>query len=203
MADFVDILSIIVSIYVGPLQGAFFAFFWNTYPRLAGAYLPWLAYFKDGGTQAIICLFVPLIYAVTGNLMTVIVVYTVIRIILYTLISFILPTRSIMEHIIHSSIAGVTGLIINIFYTKLFGDFFSNLLKAGAVFSWTLFVVATGIILAFSMIVFGFSPKKAGKKMVKNVTEIVKHQIKKNTHTNTADLKKDADDMKFIRDSVR
>lgn len=201
--DFVDVFAVIISIYIGPFQGAAYALFWNIFPRLCGAYRNWLVFVKDGVAQAIVCMFMPLInVAVGGNLLVAVTIFSIIRVPLYLVFCFILPHRNFVEQIIQTSVAGTIIVLVNMLYVKLFGDFFANLLNQGASFSWTLFLIASAIILLFSMTVFGFSPKKVGKNIGKNIKNIVRHQIKKSAEHEKGSERKDVEDIRLIKESL-
>ncbi len=195
--DFIDVFAVIIAIYVGPIQGATFALIWNIYPRLCGAYRPWQVFFKDGGVQAFICLFMPFIHMATGSIVISVLIFSILRIPLYLLVCFMIPHRGLIDQLVQTGAAGTAVIIVNGFYAKLFGNFFTNLLQKGTQFSWILFLIATATILLFSIFVLGFSPKKATKKVGKHIRKVVKNQIrshqKKEEHHD--------DDMQFIKDT--
>jgi len=194
MMDFVDLFSIVIAIYVSPIYAAIYSLVWNIYPWICGhQQLHIVGTLKDGGTQAFLCLFCPLFYAMTKNLVTVVVIFSVLRLILFFLVSLVAPHRTLVEQVFHTIAAGISVLIINVIYANLFGDFFSNLLVKGAAFSWTLFFIATGIIVLFAITVFGISPKEVGKRIsnqVKNVAKTAQHKKKVHHHDNMEELKK-------------
>lgn len=198
LMDFVDIFSIIIAIYVGPFQGAAFALVWNIYPRLAGWFREYISLAKDAVSQAVLCFICPMLYKMTGDLLMVVVIYSVVRLILFWLASLIVPTRSLIVQTLRLIWASFALFLINGFYAKIFGDFFSNLLMEGASFSWTLFFIATIVILVFAIVAFGFSPQKIGKSMGKNIKKIVKHQI----HKSTASRPADTDEIRLINESI-
>ena len=200
LMDFVDIFSIIIAIHINPVYGASFSFFWNLYPRLAGGFKEWPNLLKDAGTQSFVTLLCPIFFAMTGSLEVVVVIYSVLRLIIFWLLNLVLPTRGIVEQTIRLLISGTALLFINILYAKLFGDFFSNLMKKGASFSWVLFFVATVVILLFSILVMGFSPKNAGKNVGKQIRRVVRKQVMKKEDMH--EDKKDDDEIRFIRDSI-
>jgi len=200
LMDFVDIFSIIISIYINPVYGAVFSLVWNLYPRLAGAYKTWPAIAKDSAIQAFVTLLCPLFFAIWGSLAAVVIIYSVLRFVLYWILNIFVPTRGFVEQTIRLIISGVALFFINMLYTQLFGDFFVSLMQEGASFSWALFFIATAVIIVFSVAVFGFSPKKAGKKAIKNVARIVKHQIHR---AEAPKLDQDKEDMRLIRDSFQ
>ena len=98
--------------------------------------------------------------------------------------------------------AGFAIFIINMFYAKMFGSFFENLLIKGAVFSWPLFLLVTIIVLGIFIIVYGFSPKRAVKKAGK-ITKNIAHKFELiNTTQNNNELIEDNEEIRFIRDSI-
>jgi len=200
MLDFVDIFTVIIAIHVGPLQAVAFNMFWNMYTKLAGAYLTWIGTAKDAFVQSFITLFVPLIHIATGgNLVATVAIFSLIRAPLYFLVSLVIPHRSIPEQIFQCIVAGGSVLVINAFYAKIFGDFFENLLKKGAQFSWILFFAATVIILLFAIFFMGFSPKKTSKKIVKRAVNIAR---RKPVHQNTEHHDREMEEMRRIRDNL-
>ncbi|MCB9359085.1 hypothetical protein H6503_04090 [Candidatus Woesearchaeota archaeon] len=202
MLDFVDIFTVFIAVHIGPFEAVAFTLFWNMYPRLCGAYLPWIAVFKDALLQAILALFVPLMYALTGgNIFAVVVIYSILRIPGYILISLILPHRSFPEQVFHCFAAGGSVLLINAFYTKFFGDFFDNLLATGT-FSWMLFLIATVVIVIFSVTVLGFSFTKATRNISKAAVKIVKKNVpvKKRKDEPSDDEQKE---ISFVKESLK
>lgn len=204
LTDFVDIFSIIIALFVGPVQGATFSLIWNLYPRLCGPYHTWPALMKDSGIQAIMYLLCPIFYAITGSLVAVVAIYSILRLFLFWIVSIFLPTRGFIEQTIRLVISGIALFFINMLYVKLFGNFFTNLLGKGATFSWSLFLIATIIILIFSITVLGFSPKKTTKKIGKRIIKIVKNHSERKHHqtTNQDTLKKEIKEMESIKQSI-
>ncbi len=198
MMDFIDIFAIIIALYVGPVQGAIFALIWNIYPWICGAqHVPMLGCVKDGVTQAILCIFVPVFGAMTGgNLLAVVLIFSIIRFPLFMLISLFLPTRGLIEQIFHVIVGATAALFINSFYATIFGNFFTHLLQKGASFSWPLFFIATIIIFLFGSIAFGVSPKSVGKGMGKRaMTVFKKKEVKRVFHD-------DKDEVRRIKESI-
>ena len=54
----------------------------------------------------------------TGSLEVVIIIYSVLRLIIFWLLNFILPTRGIVEQTIRILISGTALMFINILYAK-------------------------------------------------------------------------------------
>jgi len=198
--DFIDIFSIIIAVNISPFLAAGFALFWNVYPKLGGAYLFWLGVLKDGITQAILCLFVPLLFSLTNDLLTVTIIYSIARIPLFLLISLILPHFSFFKQTYRMIVIGIAVLFVNSLYTKLFGDFFSNLLSKGASFSWTLFFVATLVMIIFSSFLNIGSFRRTCRLIIRIIINIFRINEKRRTESKSQDLilRKSIDD-KFER----
>ncbi|MFT4303818.1 MAG: hypothetical protein ACMXYG_04575 [Candidatus Woesearchaeota archaeon] len=178
MMDFIDIFTIVIALHVGVPQAIAFTLFWNIYPRLSGAFLPWMAVFKDGLTQSTLCLFVPFFsYLAGGDIVLVVLIYSVLRMPIFFLWSLILPHMSIEKQIFHCTVAGISMFVIDLFYVVMFGSFFESLVQSGASFSWLLFFIATVIIFAFLVFIYGFSPMKAIKSVGATTTLLTKRII--------------------------
>lgn len=212
MADLLDVFTIIIALNLGGPAGAVFALFTNMWSRLCGIFPTWLGVTKDSIAQAIVALIVPVIYGLTGgNLVYVAIWYTIIREIVFFFESLILPHNSWGEYIFNEVVILSSLIVINSLYMKLFGTFFDKLLEKGVVFSWVLFLFATVIILIFAIVVFGFSPKKATKKVGRNLIRAVKRHRRRREHArrehapNHQDLQrdqKDLEEMRRFRDSL-
>lgn len=198
--DFVDLFAVIIAIYVGPLHGAMFALLWNILPWFAGGgWVSIIGVTKDGIAQAIICIFIPFIHTMTGgNLVLTITIFSFLRTPLFFLLCLIIPHRPVFEQLVQVFIGGAAVLVINAFYAKLFGGFLESLLVKGASFSWVLFFIATMVILVFSITVMGFSPKKTGKNIGRQVIKIAKSKTRKKSNKTSDNM----DEMKKIKDSL-
>ena len=110
------------------------------------------------------------------------------------------------EYIFNEIVIVIALMVINSFYMKVFGNFFDKLLDKGVVFSWTLFLFATVIILIFAIVVFGFSPKKTTKKVGKNIIRAVRkhreHRTQQVDERFVREDQADIDEMRRIRDSL-
>jgi hypothetical protein len=197
--DLVDIFVIIIAAHVNIFYSALFALFWNIFPRLCGGYKPWAGISKDGISMAILAFFVPLMKVASGeNLLTVVLVFSIIRYPLLMSMNFIIPHMDWPTHIIRVTTAAVSVLFINVIYAKLFGSFFESLVKQGASFSWILFFAASAIILAFSIIFMGFSPKKATRDALRSIIRISRRHSKSRFNP-----ERDLKEMDLIRESLR
>jgi len=181
MMDLVDIFEVLIAMHVGIVPAVVFALVWNIYPWICGGgFLSIVGTAKDGVLQAFLCLFVPLMsIAAGGDIFVVIIIFSALRIPLYFIISLFVPHRSLPEQIFQCIVAGFSVLIINAFYAKIFGDFFTRLIMKGATFSWTLFFAATIIIIILGSFFFRISPKKVGKRMGKQIVGMAKKRMKK------------------------
>jgi len=203
-ADVVDIFTLIIAINLGPVQAILFSLFCNYSSRMCGVYPDWAGVIQDSIYMSIFALIAPLLSIIVGgDLILVILIYTIIRPIYFFLMNFLWPRSSVIQRIITSVGAGFCIFIINAFYAKVFGDFFENLLQKGVAFSWILFLFATVVILIFAIVIFGFSPKKIGKNIGKKVVKLAKSRIKKEQNQNQ-DNKYDEefDEMREIRDML-
>lgn len=197
--DLIDIFGMIIAIYVNPVLGAVFAMLLTIFPRICGPQWTWLAIVKDGVTLGILCLLAPFIFMFNNDVLLTVVILSVIRIPLLFIANLLIPHRSVIDMLWRMVVACIVLLFVNSFYAKLFGNFFSNMLQEGAVFSWPLFLVATAVIFGFATMFMGFSPKKTARAISKNVVKIAKKHI-------PADNKMqhhDEEEMKFVRDSLK
>jgi hypothetical protein len=170
-ADVIDIFTLIIAIHVNPFYAVAFTVFCNLGSRAAGTFPSFQGVCQDAIIQSVIALIAPLLYAITGNLVTVVGIYSVLRILGFIILGFIWPLRSIPVLFLEEMGAGVAVFIINMFYAKMFGSFFENLLMQGVGFNWVLFLVVTILIVIILIVVFGLSPKEIGAKVVNNVAK--------------------------------
>jgi len=197
--DFVDIFVIIIAAHVNVVHAAIFALFWNIFPRLCGGYKPWAGISKDGISMAILAFFVPLMNIITGgDILAVVLIFSIIRYPLLLSMNFIIQTMDWPTHIIRVSAAAISVLFFNVIYAKIFGNFFENLVQKGASFSGILFLAASAVILTFSILFMGFSPKKTGTKALKQIVRITKKH-----HKNNSNVKGDIQEINLIKESLR
>ncbi|MCB9359382.1 hypothetical protein H6503_05605 [Candidatus Woesearchaeota archaeon] len=158
LADVVDLLSVIVSINVGPLQGAVFSAFGNFGSRLAGIFPKWWSVVRDSSFQFIICLMMPFIHDLSGgNLEMSMFFFTLIRRILFIFVYIFYQDIPLPNFIGLWIGATASSILINVFYAKYFGWFFDGLIQSGVEFNWLLFLIVTVIVLTGKVVFFGRS----------------------------------------------
>ncbi len=161
LTDLVDFFTLIIAVYVGPIPAAIFTFLVNMGSRACGVFPDWFAVFEDSTAQALVCFVIPFIFGLTGgNLVVTMVWYTVLRLILNTVIYLIIPDPyPLVQYMIELPIAGAALVVINTAYAQLFGGYFGRLLEGGFRFNWLLFLMVTVVIFYFRW--------KMGKRKVK------------------------------------
>ena len=160
MADVIDVLCMIVAINVGGIYGAFLSLFANIGGRASGVFTPWGGNLSDAIAMFFTCLVIPSIHAFTGDLYITMVIFMILRMILLVPLDFLGFYQIPLPQYVAEWVGAGFGLfLINSFYTKVFGDFFDNLMKEGATFSWELFLFATIVIFGSAGIMFIKSKK--------------------------------------------
>jgi len=187
--DLIDLFCMIIAINLGGAPAAVFALFTNLWSRACGSYLDWLPILKDAIFQAILCLFIPFVYSMTGSLLVVAWFFTIGRSVLFLTMGMLIPHKNVVQQIIAEVQFLTTLLIINTIYVSLFGSFFDNLLKKGVAFSWPLFLFATAVIIIAYFLMYGHSQREGRRKVVKKVVKklIPKQKEAQVTHENTGD----------------
>ncbi|MCB9359476.1 hypothetical protein H6503_06085 [Candidatus Woesearchaeota archaeon] len=203
--DVIDIFMIIIAANTNPFNAIAFTWFCNSISRLSGTFPDWSGVIQDNIIMTVFAFFVPLLDAVTGgNLVVVVTIYSIFRPIGFTLFHFIWPRMSLPQRIITSLVAGFWIFIVNIFYAKLFGDFFDRLLEKGVSFSWPLFVFATIVIAIVYVSLYGFdslSPKKkTAKKIFKAINKTI-HRPSQNAQQHNQSH--EDNEMKFIKEQFK
>jgi len=194
--DLIDLFALIIAINIGGVAGGIFVLFANTLPRFAGFYPMWISVLYDSGSQFITCLIIPFVHVMTGgNIFITMMWYTTIRVLICMPLSFFLYPRPFIRWAVEwtTSLFGI--YFANGLYAKLFGGHFDRLMEKGAAFDWLLFFIATIVILVFAITVFGFSPKKTGKKIVKVVRKVIR-KVK------SREIADDMDHMKKIKEQL-
>lgn len=198
-ADLVDIFTLFVAIHVGVFEAIIFTVFCNLSSRAAGIYPPWQGVIKDAIIQSVIAMMVPLLYVIVdGNIFALVAIYTILRSLGFFIFGFIWPMFSIPQLLFIESGAAIAVFVVNMFYAKLFGTFFENLLQKGVAFSWTLFLFATIVILIVSVIFFGLSPRKLSRKAKK----VAKHIAKKAIQQKSVQPNRDFQEMQLIKEQL-
>ncbi|MCB9358407.1 hypothetical protein H6503_00600 [Candidatus Woesearchaeota archaeon] len=195
--DVVDVFAVIIAINVGGPQAALFALFTNIWSRVCGVFPTWMSAGKDAIFQAMLCLVLPFVFAMTQSLVITTIFFTIGRSILYLTIGMLVPHNNFATQVWVEIQFQASLLAINIFYVSLFGNFFGNLLQEGVSFSWPLFLFATTVIVAFYMI---FYRKKSRKKS--NLAKKVVRKILQTSERKPSIMHDDAQDMKFVRESL-
>ena len=207
--DVIDIFMILIAINIGVAPAIMFIWFTNNISRLSGTFPDWSGVIQDSKLLTIIAVFVPILNAITGgNLLIIITIYSIFRPIGFFLFNFIWPRMSWPQRIITSLVAGGEVFVINAFYAKLFGGFFDRLLGKGVAFYWPLFIFATVVIFTVYIAFYGvdsLSPKKkTTKKIVKAFVKKVhqphqpKHYGSENPISNV-----DQSEMNFVRETFK
>jgi len=194
--DLVDVFTIIISINVGPLQAATFAFSINMWSRVCGCYPDWMGLTKDAIFQSFLALFLPFLYGATQSLAFITVFFTLGRSVLYLTVGMLIPHRSFPNQIMTEIQFQSSLIFINLFYVSIFGNYFGKLLQKGISFSWSLFLFATAVIFVF-YITFYRNPHKKKKNILKKVVKAAVN--KKNENIKKPDS--DQDDMKFVKEA--
>lgn len=165
--DLVDLFSLIVAVNVGGLAGAMFALFGNIVSRAAGIFPTWQGVMNDAISQAIICLFIPIIHAYTGSIFTSMVIYTIIRRLGFIVGYFVYPQAPFFYYfLVLWPGSTFISLTVNGFYSRYFGNYFNGLMQSGVKFNFVLFVIATVIMFTMWRLMIG---KRTHKYMHKGV----------------------------------
>lgn len=164
--DLVDLFSMIIAINIGGPTGAAFAIFGNVASRAAGIFPSWAGVINDAASQGVICLFMPIIHGITQNIFVSMMIFTIIRRLGFIVGHFVYPQFSSFIYYIIVVWPGSTfvSLTINGFYGKYFGNYFNGLMMAGVKFNWSLFLIATFLIVVMWRLMVG---KRSSKLMQK------------------------------------
>lgn len=203
--DVVDLFALLFTINIGPHAGIALVIFGNIWSRFCGVHPEWGAVLSDTGSLSVACLVAPFLNNIfEGDILVTMIAFTVVRWIMWQPMDLIFWPQvwaNIMHKISLTLIGFPVIILINGFYAKLFGDFFSNLLKAGVVFNWMLFFFVTAVIIIFYGSVFGFS-KFQTKAVRKTVKHVIKKAIPAKSAKNAHDDSKELDEMRRIRDQI-
>lgn len=194
--DLIDIFALVIAINLGSIPAIIYVCIANTLPRLAGIFPPWQTVLYDSFSMSVALIFVPWIHGITQDIFMSMMIFTAIRIVVCMPLSYIFYPRSFIVWIT-SWITAIVGVYIaNGFYAKVFGGHFDKLMEKGATFDWLLFFIATMVILMFAITVFGFSPKKTGKKIIKVVRKVKRRSKSKEVRID------DMDGMRKIKEQL-
>ncbi|MFC1649054.1 hypothetical protein ACFL1B_06405 [Nanoarchaeota archaeon] len=174
VADVIDVLAMIVAINMGGIYGGVLSLFANIGGRACGYFTPWGANLSDAIAMFFTCLIIPFVHPLLGgDLFLTMVAFMIIRIIIIIPLDFLgFYQIPLGRYIVELIAVGAALFFFNSLYTKVFGDFFDNLLKSGVAFSWTLFTFATIVILSSYLIMFVFSKKARARKSKKKKEEV-------------------------------
>lgn len=161
-ADIVDMLSMIVAINISGPAGAAFTIFCNLTSRMAGIFPKWAGVINDASSQAVMCLFMPLVHSFTQNVFVDMMIYTIARRLGFIVGWFIFPVYGSFAYFFFVLWPGATAvaLLINGFYAKYFGFYFDSVMRNGVAFNWPMFIVVTIIVVLVWQMMTG---KKASK----------------------------------------
>jgi len=181
-ADVIDIFMLMIAVHVSPFAAIGFLVFCNVSSRAAGIFPGWAGTAHDCIIMSVLALITPLLYVVaSGNLIMVIAIYSVLRIVGFIIMGFIWPIRSIPTLLFEEAGAGVAIFLINMFYAKMFGNFFENLLQGDFGFHWPLFMIVSAFVWGFLIYRSNFSVKKV-RKAVKKIPMPVREEKMKFDH---------------------
>lgn len=148
LMDFVDFFSLVVAVNIGGIQGALFSAFLNLSSRMCGITPAWVGVAKDTVAQFMVCLIIPFVYTWTGSgIVMGMVWYTILRLIMFFPMQVFFPTRSWTSFLTDVIICLPLAIFINVFYAKILGNFLTETLQQGVAFNWTLFIIATVVML--------------------------------------------------------
>lgn len=205
VADVVDIFSVIISLNISGMAGGIFSLFCNLAARFSGAYPEWGGYISDTLSQFVTCLILPLFTSLSGtDIFTAVIAYSVIRIVFVLIFDqiFYFYTVSLLRYMTEVVVGTILLLAVNIFYTKLFGNFINSLLQSGVAFSWILFLVATAIILVFYVSVFRYSKRTSFAPALHGLTRALARAFVTRKHDHKQMHGKDMDDIERIRKEI-
>jgi hypothetical protein len=198
-ADVIDIFSCIIAINIGGIQGAVFSLFGNIISRACGVYPSWELVFEDTISQFLTCLVLPFFHAALGgNIMVSIVVYSILRCIFAMPMDWFFYNVPRIQWFIEWTLGILVLFAVNVFYAKIFGNFFNDLLAKGVQFNWILFFFTTIVILIFYITVFGFS--KSSNTF--SVNQILRKVIKKTKKKEVIKKDDQFEEMKRIKESL-
>jgi len=177
-ADLVDMFTMLVAINIGPGSAIAFTMFANIASRAAGTFPTWTGVITDACGQSFASLLMPFIHAMTGNVFTDMIIYTMIRRTGFLVGHFVYPQFSSFLYLLIAiwPMATATSLAINAFYGKYFGFYFDGLMHEGVKFNWIMFIIATAIVITMWRLMVGKRTSKylhqgvLMKKVVKKVT---------------------------------
>lgn len=175
--DLVDFFSLIIAVNVGGFAGGMFCIAANAWAKVCSVYPGWDLVGEDIAGQFVVCLIIPFVHVwLGGDIFISMMAYTILRIAVIlpfdALLSFTLYGHNIISWTTSVTINCGALFIINATYAKLFGKYFDSLLIKGVSFSWSLLLIATVVILIFSIFVFRFSPSKNIRRILRRIIKL-------------------------------
>lgn len=149
--DMVDIFSMIIAINMGGFSGAIFSVVLNIGSGFFGKFTNWFVVIKDALAQFVVCLIIPFVYSISGNIIFTMTCYTILRSLMF------LPMQLLPSDLnFHQFIVTLTGwtillIIVNNFYAAIFGNLFDSIIRNGEKFSWVFFIFVTLIIVSLKV----------------------------------------------------
>lgn len=148
--DVIDFFSVLISINIGALQGAVFAFLNLSIPRFFGRVEPIAYVFKDAVAMAVAALLTPIVYSLTHqNLLLTMYIYTVMRYVFYLAQTISFDRSELGLDITYCFIGPWIAYFMNTIMVKVFGGALDEVFKKGIVVSKELFLFVTIVILIY------------------------------------------------------
>lgn len=146
--DFVDIFSMIIAINFGGLTGAVFSVILNLGSGFFSKDTFWFPIIKDAIAQFFVCLIIPFVYAISGNIIITMTSYTLLRTLMFFPMQLFPSDLNFQQFIVTITGWTIILLIVNNFYAAIFGNFFNSLFESEVKFSWILFLFVSLVIVS-------------------------------------------------------
>lgn len=163
--DVVDFFGVIIAINIGGWQGAVFSIIINLGSIFLGNETNFIFMIKDAICVFLACLITPFIYMATHDIGVTMGLFTLIRAFFFIPLHMIVPNLHTSEFIVRLIQVTTSLYLINLFYAKMFGNFFDSILSSGVDFSWTLFFLVTAVLVGAKL------TNKIQERMQKNKTK--------------------------------
>jgi hypothetical protein len=150
--DVIDFFVVMLAIHVGGIFGGIFGATVMMFSRIFGP-SEWFLYTVKDSIAIMICGFLsPAIYAATGSALTTMIIFTIIRYILYIVLTILIEPGALSLELGICGVSIFVAFIYNIFIMSTFEGLLSSVFEGGLHFSWGLFLFATGIVGIFLLI---------------------------------------------------
>lgn len=197
--DLIDLFTMIIAINVSPLYGAIYTCITNIIPRFCGFWPPFQSVIYDAVAQAITCFIIPFVYhTLGGDIFTSMIMYTVLRLLIIIPFSLVLYPRPFGQWLFEFVTGTFALFFANLFWTKLFGNYFNNLLLKGVEFDWILFLFATAIMLGVYTYFFAKEEKNKSKSNIGKFL-VKKLIVKEETMLNNTNSEKEIYELERIK----